>query len=748
MTDPAPDFTNGSDPHPDATLMPGSGSGYGHGPDVTQVRTPDPGPHGPAPAEFLAPDESGVDVAGYELLDELGRGGMGVVYKARQRSLNRLVALKMVLSGAHASPADRARFRAEAEVVARLQHPNIVQIYEIGELAGAPYLALELVSGGTLQKTLAGTPQPVRPAAYLVELLARAIHFAHQRGVVHRDLKPGNVLLAVPLDGASSISDQDGAQVAALYGVPKVTDFGLAKRLEDDAHNTRSGDIIGTPSYMAPEQAGGRGPIGPAADVYALGAVLYDMLTGRPPFKGATTFETIQQVRTEEPVLPSRLRPRLPKDLERICLKCLEKDPRRRYATALDLATDLRRHLNGESVHARSATPLERTWRWTRRNPVPAGLLLAITLGSAVGFWHLSELSKSLVRSSALEGAVQQAEMMNELNRYYGRVAAHLKGAGVEGEPDWEKPGEMTMPPPATMTIDLGQQISARSESGVQVRLYSDFPFKRRLSRPPPDGFEQEALNQLRRDPARPFYRFEDLDGRPVLRYATARVMETGCVDCHNNSSDRSDNWPIWKEGDVRGVLEIIRPLDQDQQRINRGLRGTVLIVSGSGASLLGLSVLLVYLGNRRTRVTAPHMMRPATEAAPLPAEDGGDDQPTEMPSDSPHGGATPPPAHVPEEVVVWRTALPIGTLAPIRIVPPIAGTLRLVLEPEGETPPVELRVEVAGAPPVSGFGVDPFVEVAVPAGRVVNVRVRADAALDAMYTLTAELLTVRGTQQ
>ncbi|CAN0202996.1 unnamed protein product, partial [Phaeothamnion confervicola] len=327
------------------------------------------------------------------------------------------------------------------------------------------------------------------------------------------------------------------------------------------------------------------------------------MLTGRPPFKGATTFETVQQVRTEDPVPPSRLRPRLPRDLERICLKCLEKDPRRRYATALDLAADLRRHLNGESVHARSATPLERMWRWSRRNPVPAGLLLALTLGGALGFWHLSELSKSLVRSSALEGAEQQAEMMNELNRYYGRVAAHLKGAGVEGDPDWEQPGALTMPPPATMTIDLGQQISARSEFGVQVRLYSDYPFKRRLSRPPPDAFEQEALNQLRRDPTRPFYRFEDLDGRPVLRYATARVMETGCVDCHNTSDGRSDNWPIWKAGDVRGVLEIIRPLDQDQQRTNRGLRGTVLIVSGSGASLLGLSVLLVYLGNRRTRV-------------------------------------------------------------------------------------------------------------------------------------------------
>ena len=751
MAEPAPDLTElPSSPH-DATLLPASGSGAADGHDETQVRAAGSGAT-PRPGSASS-SEIDTGVGGYDLMDELGRGGMGVVYKARCRALNRLVALKMVLAGAHARPADLARFRAEAEVVARLQHPNIVQIFEIGEQGGRPYLALELVAGGTLQKTLAGTPQPTRAAAHLVELLARAVHFAHQCGVIHRDLKPGNVLLAVPMAGASSISDPDGAQVAALYGVPKVTDFGLAKRLEDDAQQTRSGDILGTPSYMAPEQASGQAfAAGPAADVYALGAILYDALTGRPPFKGATTFETIQQVLNEAPVPPGRLRPRLPKDLERICLKCLEKDPRRRYASALDLAADLRRHLNGEAVHVRSAPPIERLWRWARRNPVPAGLLLALTLGAAVGFWQFSRLSKSLVRSTALEGAIQQAETINEVNRYYGRVAAHLQGAGVNGSADWEAtPGELTMPPPATMTIDLGQQISAQSESGMQVRLYSEFPFKARRGRPPLDDFEREALARLRDDPKTPYYRFEELDGRPVLRLATARVMEAGCVNCHNKHPDRTPEWPEWKKGDVRGVLEVIRPLDRDQERVNRGLRGTVLLVSGSGASLLGLSVFLIYLGNRRSRAAlARHAHPDALAALPSDAALGAVTASVPAPIAPPDAPPAVAPtavsaATVPEEpVVVWRSARPIGTLTPVRIVAPGEGTLRLFLSTEGESSSVELRAEVAGGATASDGGISPCVEVAVQAGSTVVVRARATSGHDAQGVLTAELLVVR----
>jgi eukaryotic-like serine/threonine-protein kinase len=248
-----------------------------------------------------------LQLPGYEILQELGRGGMGVVYKARQHKLNRIVALKMILAGSHASEAELARFLAEAEAVAQMQHPNIVQLFESGQHDGLPYFTLEFVSGGSLSQKLAGVPLPPADAARLVEELARAIHYAHERGIVHRDLKPANVLL----------------QSAVL----KITDFGLAKRVESGAGLTASGAIMGTPSYMAPEQAAGGGKhVGPAADIYALGAILYECLTGRPPFHGPTTLETVLQVVADEPVAPRQLQSRIPRDLETICLKCLQKE--------------------------------------------------------------------------------------------------------------------------------------------------------------------------------------------------------------------------------------------------------------------------------------------------------------------------------------------------------------------------------------------------------------------------------------
>jgi serine/threonine protein kinase len=242
-------------------------------------------------------------IPGYDILDELGRGGMGVVYKARQERPDRLVALKMVLAGAHAGSQEVARFRGEAEKTARLQHPHIVQVFEVNEHEGRPYFSLEYVAGGSLAQKLNGTPQPARQAAELVETLSRAIHAAHQAGVIHRDLKPSNVLLTAD-------------------GTPKITDFGLAKRLDAETQQTPSGAVIGTPSYMAPEQALGKTTeIGPAVDVYALGAILYEMLTGRPPFKGETLWDTVQQVIAEDPVPPRRLQPKVPRDLETICLR-------------------------------------------------------------------------------------------------------------------------------------------------------------------------------------------------------------------------------------------------------------------------------------------------------------------------------------------------------------------------------------------------------------------------------------------
>jgi tRNA A-37 threonylcarbamoyl transferase component Bud32 len=300
-----------------------------------------------------------LSIPGYELLAELGRGGMGVVYQARQTKLHRLVALKMILAGGHAGAADLARFQTEAEAIARLQHPNIVQVHEVGEHEGKPFLALEFCSGGSLEKKLNGTPLPPREAAQLIETLARAMDAAHRQHVVHRDLKPANVLLTGD-------------------GTPKITDFGLAKQL-DAASHTQTNAILGTPSYMAPEQAGARSKdIGPATDVYALGAILYELLTGRPPFKAATPLDTVLQVVSDEPVPPTQLQSKTPRDLETICLKCLHKEPGKRYATAAALADDLRRFQAGEPIQARPVGRVERGAKWVRRNPALA--LMAITL--------------------------------------------------------------------------------------------------------------------------------------------------------------------------------------------------------------------------------------------------------------------------------------------------------------------------------------------------------------------------------
>jgi WD40 repeat protein len=343
-----------------------------------QHSTAHPVPSGP-------PRDPGLpDIPGYELLGQLGKGGMGVVYKARHIALNRVVALKMILAGAHAGSEDRKRFFAEAESVARLHHPNIVQVYDVGEHGGVPFFSLEFCDEGSLDRKIAGTPQPAREAAELCETLARAMSAAHEAGIIHRDLKPANVLLA------SRGRESPAGEVAgdSRPRLAKITDFGLAKQLESDAGVTRSGDVMGTPSYMAPEQARGESKsIGPAADIYALGAILYELLTGRVPFKGASAPDTLLLVTTVEPVPPRQLVPGVPRDLETICLKCLQKEPLRRYLSAAALADDLHRFLDGRPIEARPIGSLERLGRWTKRNPALAAvtLLFLLTLTAGVG---------------------------------------------------------------------------------------------------------------------------------------------------------------------------------------------------------------------------------------------------------------------------------------------------------------------------------------------------------------------------
>ncbi len=303
-------------------------------------------------------------IPAYELLELLGEGGMGVVYKARQRGLNRLVAVKMIRTDRRGSADRLARFRTEAEAVARLRHPNIVQIFEIGEAEGAPFVSLELLEGGSLDHKLASTPQPGQSAAELLITVVKAVQVAHDAGIVHRDLKPSNILFT-----------EDG--------IPKITDFGLAKRLESDSRQTESGQIMGSPSYMAPEQAKGHTRnIGPAADVYALGAILYEMLTGRPPYKGETPMETVRQVTDDEVVPPSRLVPRVSRDLETICLHCLNKDQTRRYGSAAALAEDMERFLTRRPIKARRTPVWERGAKLARRRPVATTLLALMLLAT------------------------------------------------------------------------------------------------------------------------------------------------------------------------------------------------------------------------------------------------------------------------------------------------------------------------------------------------------------------------------
>jgi serine/threonine-protein kinase len=361
-------------------------------------------------------------VPGHHAEAVLGHGGMGVVYRAWHLRLHRPVALKMLLAGAHAPSAERERLLREAEAVAGLSHPNIVQVYEVGDVDGRPYFTMEFVEGGSLAQRLAGTPQPADQAAALVATIAEAIQVAHQSGIVHRDLKPGNILLTKD-------------------GTPKVTDFGLARRLEGGGGLTLSGAPVGTPSYMAPEQArGDKGAIGPASDVYALGAILYECLTGRPPFRSETAAATLQQVLTEEPVPPARLNPRVPRDLQTICLKCLGKEPKRRYASAAALAEDLRRFERGEPITARPVGAAELLGIWVRRRPATAGMLAAgvlLVAAGAVGAW--------LLYQQRADARARQAETDREVCR----VLEPARGLLEEGWRD----------------ADLAQVKQARSEA-------------------------------------------------------------------------------------------------------------------------------------------------------------------------------------------------------------------------------------------------------------------------------------------
>jgi len=356
------------------------------------------------------PDELG-RFGSYGILRSLGTGGMGAVFAARQTQPRRIVALKMIRTASRVGRQQLARFRSETEIIAQLQHPNIVPVYEVGEHDGRPYYTMEFLEGGSLTQKLAAAPLSPRAAAELALVLTRAVHFAHERSIVHRDLKPANVLLAAD-------------------STPKIADFGLAKQFgrEPDepglAYRTESGAILGTPGYMAPEQVHGSKAVGPAADVYALGAILYECLTGRPPFRAATVWETLEQIRSQEPAPVSRLQPKTPQDLQTICQKCLHKEPGRRYDSAAALADDLGRFLRGEPIRARPVSLRERLWKWVRRRPALA-FLLAVT-----GLSLAALVASSLVYNSQLRAAVERAESHEaEARRQHEQAANSYRAA-------------------------------------------------------------------------------------------------------------------------------------------------------------------------------------------------------------------------------------------------------------------------------------------------------------------------------
>jgi serine/threonine protein kinase len=383
-------------------------------PERTSYKAPRTGPRRlPLPRRF----------GDYELLEEVARGGMGVVYKARHLKLERLVALKMILTGDFASPEAIERFLREARAAAALEHPGIVPIYETGEAEGRPFFTMPLVQGGSLQQRLTAGPLPPEQAARLVQQVAEAVQYAHGKGLIHRDLKPHNILLQTEGSaagsslGGSTPRPGSGATVPAGGTTPRLTDFGLARAVSGEGGLTASGEALGTPSYMPPEQAAGElKRVGPSADIYSLGAVLYGLLVGRPPFQAPTAFETMRQVREEEPVPPRQINAAVPVDLETVCLKCLEKEPARRYATARELAEELGRFLAGQPVQARPVGTVERGWRWCRRNPALAGLVagLAATLllGAAVsiGFAVRAEGNAALARNNERDALGAKAD--------------------------------------------------------------------------------------------------------------------------------------------------------------------------------------------------------------------------------------------------------------------------------------------------------------------------------------------------